>query len=248
MKKTLFIITCVTLLAAGCGKVQQKPGPVACTMEAMQCPDGSYVGRSGPKCEFAACPKIKNLMTEAEARVIAEKSCIKGAEALGAGTYNSNSQTWWYDANLNATRPGCNPACVVSEQTKTAEINWRCTGLIPPSPTSTPPLPVPPPAKTSGINGYIHMGPTCPVEKMPPDPNCADKPYTNAEILAANSAGKQYLGKTDSAGNFSLIVPAGTYNVEVVSVNMFPRCLEQQAIVIANNFVSLNISCDTGIR
>jgi hypothetical protein len=29
--------------------------PVACTMDAMMCPDGSYVGRSGPKCEFV-CP------------------------------------------------------------------------------------------------------------------------------------------------------------------------------------------------
>jgi uncharacterized protein (UPF0179 family) len=30
--------------------------PVACTMEAKLCPDGSYVGRTGPKCEFAPCP------------------------------------------------------------------------------------------------------------------------------------------------------------------------------------------------
>jgi hypothetical protein len=30
--------------------------PVACTQEAKQCPDGSYVGRTGPSCEFAACP------------------------------------------------------------------------------------------------------------------------------------------------------------------------------------------------
>lgn len=29
--------------------------PVACTLEAMMCPDGSYVGRSGPNCEFI-CP------------------------------------------------------------------------------------------------------------------------------------------------------------------------------------------------
>ena len=28
----------------------------ACTMDAKLCPDGSSVGRSGPKCEFAACP------------------------------------------------------------------------------------------------------------------------------------------------------------------------------------------------
>ncbi len=30
---------------------------VACTLEAKQCPDGSYVSRSGPTCEFAACPQ-----------------------------------------------------------------------------------------------------------------------------------------------------------------------------------------------
>lgn len=31
---------------------------VACTMDAMECPDGSYVGRTGPNCEFV-CPESK---------------------------------------------------------------------------------------------------------------------------------------------------------------------------------------------
>lgn len=31
-------------------------GGIVCTMEAKLCPDGSSVGRSGPNCEFAACP------------------------------------------------------------------------------------------------------------------------------------------------------------------------------------------------
>lgn len=30
--------------------------PTACTLDAKMCPDGSYVGRIGPNCEFAACP------------------------------------------------------------------------------------------------------------------------------------------------------------------------------------------------
>lgn len=30
--------------------------PVYCTEDAKLCPDGSYVGRTGPDCEFAACP------------------------------------------------------------------------------------------------------------------------------------------------------------------------------------------------
>jgi len=33
-----------------------KPQDVACTMEAKLCPDGSAIGRSGPNCEFTACP------------------------------------------------------------------------------------------------------------------------------------------------------------------------------------------------
>lgn len=31
--------------------------PVACTMEAKLCPDGTAVGRTGPHCEFAPCPE-----------------------------------------------------------------------------------------------------------------------------------------------------------------------------------------------
>ncbi len=35
---------------------KQSDTGVACTMEAKLCPDGSAVGRTGPNCEFAACP------------------------------------------------------------------------------------------------------------------------------------------------------------------------------------------------
>jgi outer membrane protein assembly factor BamB len=56
------------LLVAGC--LQPAPAPtatpapaptlaptaVACTQEALRCPDGSTVGRTGPNCEFAPCP------------------------------------------------------------------------------------------------------------------------------------------------------------------------------------------------
>ncbi len=38
--------------------------PVACTMEARACPDGSYVGREGPNCEFAVCPIPRGAVME----------------------------------------------------------------------------------------------------------------------------------------------------------------------------------------
>ena len=112
----------------------QLPGMIACTQEARICPDGSAVSRTGPNCEFAPCPPVPtSTLSESEARAIAEAACIKGGEALSAGIYNWSSKTWWFDANLNATRPGCSPACVVSDITRTAEVNWRCTGALIPN-------------------------------------------------------------------------------------------------------------------
>ncbi len=37
--------------------------PVFCMQEAKECPDGSYVGRSGPTCAFAACPNASSSAT-----------------------------------------------------------------------------------------------------------------------------------------------------------------------------------------
>src|SRR3989338_2799277 len=43
-------------------KLAPEPRQIACTMEAKQCPDGSYVGRTGPRCEFAECPNVEPSM------------------------------------------------------------------------------------------------------------------------------------------------------------------------------------------
>ena len=99
----------------GCAK-DVATGVVSCEGAAYKSPPG-----------IAGAPGA--LLTETEARAIAERTCIKGGEALGPGTHNDITKTWWFDANLNAVREGCNPACVVHDETRQAEINWRCTGL-----------------------------------------------------------------------------------------------------------------------
>jgi len=62
MTKILYLLLLILLLA-GCqvNPVNKiiPPVPVACTMEAKLCPDGSAVGRSGSHCEFAPCPEGK---------------------------------------------------------------------------------------------------------------------------------------------------------------------------------------------
>ncbi len=63
-------------------------GQKACTMEAKVCPDGSTVGRSGPNCEFAACPPapmmdeataVKKYLTDNIATVAPNKPVLGGS-------------------------------------------------------------------------------------------------------------------------------------------------------------------------
>jgi len=72
---------------------------------------------------------IEPVMSHDDAKRIAERDCINEGESVDDGSYNPNSKTWWFDANLSENKEGCNPACVVSEDGST-EINWRCTGLV----------------------------------------------------------------------------------------------------------------------
>jgi len=44
--------------------IKEEPEQVSCTQEAMLCPDGSYVGRTGPDCEFAVCPIPEGTLME----------------------------------------------------------------------------------------------------------------------------------------------------------------------------------------
>lgn len=61
-----FIIVFIGVLYFVYTKRVQAPAQVACTMEAKVCPDGSYVGRTGPQCEFAACPSATSTQSAVE--------------------------------------------------------------------------------------------------------------------------------------------------------------------------------------
>ena len=146
---------------------KNKPVQKACTLEAKICPDGSSVGRTGPNCDFAACP----------------------------------SQ----------------------------------------SPTSS----------KSGIRGHVLLGPTCPVEKIPPDPNCADKPYkTNLVLTSADQSYVIAQFSSDENGKFSIETDPGEYQIRsAAAANILPYCSSSGTIkVTAHTYTSAAISCDTGIR
>ena len=73
-------------------------------------------------------------MSLSQAVVIAAVSgWLAEGELEETSVCNQNTGTWWIDLDINA--PGCSPACVVDVNRGTADINWRCTGLVPPEPS-----------------------------------------------------------------------------------------------------------------
>lgn len=148
-------------------------GPVACTADAMQCPDGSYVGRTGPNCEFV-CPP---------------------ADPAGGGG----------------------------------------GGILP---------------YNSGIKGVILLGPMCPVERMPPDPACADRPYETsvAVFRASDPARAIVLTRSDAKGRFEASLSPGEYIVAAGEGTMLPSCGNISVTVPPSAYATITIDCDSGIR
>jgi len=74
-------------------------------------------------------------LTLDEAIGIAEGSeCTEKGVLTDSYMYNEYTKTWWIDLDMKEEfeKEYCNPACVVNEDTRSAEINWRCTGALPP--------------------------------------------------------------------------------------------------------------------
>jgi hypothetical protein len=79
-----------------------------------------------------SCSKGQFVLTleSAKAAAMASECSANCTGGCFKGTYvcNENTGTWWLDLELE--KEGCSPACVVDVETRQAEINWRCTGLL----------------------------------------------------------------------------------------------------------------------
>lgn len=186
MKKTIFALIAVLILALGAmiynGIVETRTAKgKPCTLEAKMCPDGSYVGRVGPNCEFSSCPNA---------------STTPSATSTGTG--------------------------------------GGAGGILP---------------YKSGVEGVVMLGPTCPVMRNPPEPQCADKPYSTlvAVFRASDTVHAFALGRSDANGRFSFSLSPGDYVLGAGESNL-PRCNHPEATVGPDSYATVNIDCDTGIR
>lgn len=103
----------------------------------------------------------------------------------------------------------------------------------------------------SGVHGQVLLGPVCPVERIPPDPACADKPYqTIVQVIRLGSAKSSPFAvmETDKEGRFSITLPPGEYALVPAGGKVMPRCASQTVTVKPGVMQEVNLSCDSGIR
>ncbi len=99
------------------------------------------------------------------------------------------------------------------------------------------------------VTGTVLAGPTCPVERIPPDPRCADRPVSGAEIFFVSDPGDSVGGAlSDGDGRFSIALPAGRYTLTPQPVRGLLGTAPVQVIVIHGADIEVTLRYDTGIR
>lgn len=65
--------------------------PVFCTADAMMCPDGTYVGRSGPNCEFK-CPGLQDALATTTVTLSLHQSYVIASTTITAEAITEDSR------------------------------------------------------------------------------------------------------------------------------------------------------------
>lgn len=96
----------------------------------------------------------------------------------------------------------------------------------------------------------LKAGPVCPVEPMPADPSCAERPVANADVTLYDPHGNEVAtAKSGADGRVNFRVDGGAYYVEAHAVEGLMRAPEAQAFaVLGGDQVGLLMGYDTGIR
>ncbi len=102
------------------------------------------------------------------------------------------------------------------------------------------------------LTGKVTIGPICPVESDPPDPNCqpSEETYNSYPIAVWTTDKKSKLGqiKPNVNGSYSIELPVGRYLIDLKNQHFFGTTLPATVNIEPNDTKILDILIDTGIR
>jgi hypothetical protein len=108
------------------------------------------------------------------------------------------------------------------------------------------------PDGTGTLRGQVTVGPICPVESIPPRPECMPTPemYASRQFLVKKNGQTVTSFYADMSGNYSISLMSGTYTVvsTKTGIGYMSKDLPGTVTIQAGKTATLNISVDTGIR
>lgn len=103
---------------------------VMCTADAMQCPDGSYVGRTGPDCEFV-CPVTAAPVEQDNSDMITLMSPLSDAIITSPLTITGQARGgWFFEATFPILLTNWN-GLIIAEGFATATGEWMTNEFVP---------------------------------------------------------------------------------------------------------------------
>ncbi len=103
-----------------------KVEPVACTMDAKVCPDGSAIGRVAPSCSFAPCPEQSPLNDLIRVTVPTPQSVISSPVTI-TGVARG---TWFFEASFPISIVNWD-GLIIGEGIATAQSDWMTEDFVP---------------------------------------------------------------------------------------------------------------------
>jgi hypothetical protein len=278
IQKFPFLIFSVAMLAVigvvfFAATTEEPAQPVACTEEAKLCPDGSAVGRTGPQCEFSACPLsvtkgestttarllqtiqvggifITPLKVLEDSRCPVDVQCIQAGRVMVAVKLESGGGV--EEASLTIG----SPITFVGKRVELLNVlpikNSKQT-IKPADYRFEFNVKLGTPTGDGVFMGQMTIGPICPVERV--DNPCKPTPemYAARKVFIYKSDKKTLVVTLipDAEGGFSKTLPVGTYYVDMVhqplgigGTNGVPAIIK----IESGKTAELAINIDTGIR
>lgn len=102
-------------------------------------------------------------------------------------------------------------------------------------------------AASSSVGGTVTVSPSCPGPQRI-DQECVS-PLGGVQVRLVDPTGKTVgVAQTSAQGEFEIVAPPGTYQLEVAIEGRLPRCPPSSVTVVGGKKSAVRISCDSGMR
>ena len=180
-----------------------------------------------------------------DTELIGQSSWVEAMPASGVGAFLVNVRVGWGD---------CPAGCIESHTWRYAVRPDGSVMLQSEDGPAVPPDALPAPSDIEAVTQGVHItavaGPSCPVERVPPDPACAPKPVPDVSVEIVDDQGHpQATVVLDAAGQQSAGLEPGTYTITPQGATGFMSGPEPQRVVVEPGQVTeVTLTYDTGIR